>query len=242
MILPILLTCIAIDGDTLRCGGERIRLLGIDAPEMPGHCRRGRVCAPGDPWASKANLSALVNGADLRAEPVTRDRYRRTVAVVWAGDVNLSCAQLAAGQATYIARWDNGGRVARVCGKGRDGMTIRVPKVCKIVPGGFPDSRFIAHCQQCDVGIALSDCPQTVEAETRRYRCPSCRDLLVIVRRPNSDGLPVPESGYNLGGWVLGNLVDVILQTDGQPVLIPARINADIAEQIVKKRRGIDSP
>lgn len=32
--------CRAVDGDTLRCGQERVRLLGIDAPEMPGHCPR----------------------------------------------------------------------------------------------------------------------------------------------------------------------------------------------------------
>lgn len=46
MILPILLLsiytpatqCEAIDGDTLRCSEiGRVRLLGIDAPEMPGH-------------------------------------------------------------------------------------------------------------------------------------------------------------------------------------------------------------
>src|SRR3546814_4753345 len=32
-----------VDGDTLRCGGTRIRLQGIDAPEMPGHCRRSEA-------------------------------------------------------------------------------------------------------------------------------------------------------------------------------------------------------
>lgn len=38
------------------------RLLSIDAPEMPGHCRRGRACTPGDPYASKASVSGLVRG------------------------------------------------------------------------------------------------------------------------------------------------------------------------------------
>ena len=28
--------CTVTDGDTVRCNGERIRLLGIDAPELPG--------------------------------------------------------------------------------------------------------------------------------------------------------------------------------------------------------------
>lgn len=47
-----------IDGDTFDCGGIRIRMQGIDAPEMPGHCRPGRNCTVGDPWASTANLRA----------------------------------------------------------------------------------------------------------------------------------------------------------------------------------------
>lgn len=70
MILPIILlsiwtrtiTCTAVDGDTLRCSEiGRVRLLGIDAPEMPGHCRKSRTCAPGDPAASKKALEKLVD-------------------------------------------------------------------------------------------------------------------------------------------------------------------------------------
>lgn len=106
--------CHAIDGDTIRCGKERVRLLGIDAPELHA-CRRGRVCAPGDPVASKDSLAAIMEGASLRIEPITRDRYGRTVALVYAGDHNLSCAQIKAGQAVYMAKWDNGGRLARAC-------------------------------------------------------------------------------------------------------------------------------
>ena len=33
-----------IDGDTIHCGYTRVRLAGIDAPEMPGHCQPGRAC------------------------------------------------------------------------------------------------------------------------------------------------------------------------------------------------------
>lgn len=60
----IALNCalIAIDGDTLRCGAERIRLLGIDAPEMPGHCHERRNCVPGDPIASKNALRNAPKG------------------------------------------------------------------------------------------------------------------------------------------------------------------------------------
>lgn len=123
MILPILLvsiwtpptTCTAVDGDTLRCSEiGRVRLLGIDAPEMAGHCRKGRTCAPGDPIASKKALEKLV-ARGVTISPVTRDRYGRTVAQVYAGDKNLACEQLRRGMAVYVQKWDNGGRLAKEC-------------------------------------------------------------------------------------------------------------------------------
>ncbi|SES08906.1 thermonuclease family protein [Sphingobium sp. YR768] len=122
MILPILLaiyqipmTCVAVDGDTLKCPEiGRVRLLGIDAPEMPGHCRKGRVCAPGDPQKSKAHLAKLIRG-DVVISPVTRDRYGRTVGQVYSGGKNLACEQLRAGMAVYKRAWDNGRRLAKKC-------------------------------------------------------------------------------------------------------------------------------
>lgn len=106
------LACTVIDGDTLRCEGERVRLLGIDAPEI-GHCRKGRDCAPGDGRASKANLERLVRGRQIRIQRMGRDRWGRTLALVWAGPHNLSCAQLTARQAIYRPEWDIAGRVRR---------------------------------------------------------------------------------------------------------------------------------
>jgi endonuclease YncB( thermonuclease family) len=104
-----------VDGDTIRCGSERVRLLGIDAPELPGHCARNRQCAPGDGFASTESLQQGVSQGTVRYRTVTRDRYGRAVAVVTAGSVNLSCWQLQRGQAIYKPQWDNGGRVGRAC-------------------------------------------------------------------------------------------------------------------------------
>nr|WP_066548986.1 MULTISPECIES: thermonuclease family protein [unclassified Sphingomonas] len=106
--------CVAVDGDTLRCTGERIRLLAIDAPELPGHCRPGRDCAPGDPFASTANLREAVTG-DLTIERVGEDRYGRTLARVSGAHGDLSCWQLRRGHAIYKSGWDNGLRIARTC-------------------------------------------------------------------------------------------------------------------------------
>lgn len=117
MITAIILaaSCTAIDGDTLRCGAERYRLLGIDAPELPGHCRIGRDCAPGDPVASKAALASLVDGKQVRLEVVGKDRYGRGLALASVGGVDLSCAQVKAGRAVYVAKWDDGRRLSDRC-------------------------------------------------------------------------------------------------------------------------------
>ncbi|WP_082443405.1 thermonuclease family protein [Sphingomonas sp. Leaf16] len=103
----VALTCalIAIDGDTLRCGSERIRLLGIDAPEMPGHCQEGRNCAPGDPVASKNALSERAKGP-ATIERIGRDHYDRTLARVRVNGIDLSCAQIQSGHAIYRPDWD----------------------------------------------------------------------------------------------------------------------------------------
>lgn len=106
--------CRVTDGDTIRCGDERIRLLAIDAPEMPGHCRRGRVCAPGDPYASTESLRSAMVG-DLSIDRVGEDHYGRTLARVAGDKGDLSCWQLERGHAIYKADWDNGLRVARTC-------------------------------------------------------------------------------------------------------------------------------
>jgi len=106
--------CKVTDGDTIRCGDERIRLLGIDAPEMPGHCRSGRACAPGDPYRSTSSLARAVSSS-MNIERITTDRYGRTVAMVSGSQGDLSCWQLAHGAAIYKREWDDGSRVARAC-------------------------------------------------------------------------------------------------------------------------------
>jgi micrococcal nuclease len=108
-------SCIVVDGDTLRCGAERVRLLGIDAPELPGHCQQGRRCAPGNPYASTRSLRAALARGPITFKRFGTDHYGRTLALVSAGGVDLSCWQLSQGQAIYKRWWDNGGQLARIC-------------------------------------------------------------------------------------------------------------------------------
>jgi len=112
--IALAIACSVTDGDTIRCGDERIRVSGIDAPETRA-CRQGRTSVPGDGQASKHALEATMDGADLAIVRLGHDRYGRTLAVVYADGVNLACAQLAAGQAFYIERWDDDRLVAQDC-------------------------------------------------------------------------------------------------------------------------------
>ena len=113
-ILALACTLMVVDGDTLRCNNELLRLIGIDAPEMPGHCREERDCAPGDPLASKNALQALSQGSPEISRK-GQDRYGRTLVRVKVNGVDLSCAQLAAGHAIYRADWDQFGLVGDDC-------------------------------------------------------------------------------------------------------------------------------
>jgi endonuclease YncB( thermonuclease family) len=67
------------DGDTIRIGEARIRLKGIDAPEMEQRCSRaGRSYACGE--TARRALIDLVSGENVRCRAAGRDRYRRILA------------------------------------------------------------------------------------------------------------------------------------------------------------------
>lgn len=83
------------DGDTIRCGAERVRLVNIDAPELAGSERcsrasRRRLAGSRNPaWCddalgerSRDALAALVAQGSTTLEPVGRDRYGRLLARV----------------------------------------------------------------------------------------------------------------------------------------------------------------
>ncbi|WP_230531824.1 thermonuclease family protein [Microvirga roseola] len=68
-----------VDGDTIRLGDAKIRLKGIDAPEMEQICSRsGHAYECGE--TSRKALIAMVSGETVRCRAAGRDRYRRILA------------------------------------------------------------------------------------------------------------------------------------------------------------------
>jgi len=99
-----------IDGDTIVLeGGVRVRLLGLDAPELGQHGGKSECYAP----EAKVFLESLITGADrsifLSFEPVRYDRYGRTLAYLWDGERFLNEVLLREGYARFHAgdsvRW-----------------------------------------------------------------------------------------------------------------------------------------
>lgn len=76
------------DGDTIRCGQERVRIANIDAPELPGSpkCERRRSpytwCDYAKGNQARAALSAFVRRGTVRISRMGTDSYGRTLAQV----------------------------------------------------------------------------------------------------------------------------------------------------------------
>ena len=89
------LTAITADGTKLR-----IRLLGIDAPEI-AHGKN-----PGQPFGEAAwdYLDHLTSGKTVRVDAYGPDRYHRILAVIWDGRVNLNLLMVTMGYAEVYRR------------------------------------------------------------------------------------------------------------------------------------------
>ncbi|MGD9613817.1 MAG: thermonuclease family protein [Alphaproteobacteria bacterium] len=81
-----------IDGDTIEVAGQRIRLYGIDAPEMGQPCTDPHGTYDAGAEARRA-LHEITDGEMVTCQPLGRDRYGRTLAEVrnnrW-GNVNAT--------------------------------------------------------------------------------------------------------------------------------------------------------
>lgn len=87
------------DGDTIEIGSQRIRLQGIDAPELHQECRD----ASGRNWLcgrrARSELRKLIGNDVVQCEGHIRDRFGRSVATCRAGGRDLGEAMVRSGWA-----------------------------------------------------------------------------------------------------------------------------------------------
>ena len=87
------------DGDTIGRGPDRVRLWGIDAPELSD---------PAGP-SSRDHLRALIAGRPLACEDHGQDRYgRRVLRCETTDGADLGCAMIRDGQAVEMMRYSKG--------------------------------------------------------------------------------------------------------------------------------------
>ena len=87
-----------IDGDTIDISGVRIRLNGIDTPEIEQFCRTNGLIWHCGVEATKA-MRHLTKGKTVTCIGNTADQYGRLIANCFVGDLNLNATMVESGMA-----------------------------------------------------------------------------------------------------------------------------------------------
>jgi endonuclease YncB( thermonuclease family) len=95
-----------IDGDSLRVGGDEVRLEGIDAPEGRQTCLRGQVSWPCGKEA-RAALERLVRQGTVTCRSSARDQHGRLLGTCRAGETEINATLVAQGWAVASGRGVN---------------------------------------------------------------------------------------------------------------------------------------
>lgn len=115
------------DGDSLAFGVERVRLVGIDAPEYAQTCRLdGADYACGR--CSREALVRAIGGREVSCKGAEHDRYGRLLAVCRAGDIDLNRVQVEAGWALAYGDYETVERRARAAKVGMWAGTFEQPR------------------------------------------------------------------------------------------------------------------
>jgi endonuclease YncB( thermonuclease family) len=124
-------TARVVDGDTLDFAGQKVRLHGVDAPELAQTCTTAGQDWPCGTFARDL-LARLVGQARLRCEVQDTDRYGRAVAICRDGTRDINATLVRAGGAVAYLRYSDrylaDEQAARAAGAGIWSGTMQSPE------------------------------------------------------------------------------------------------------------------
>ena len=101
--LPTTIIQSCYDGDTCTAiDGEKIRLACIDAPEL-----KGRRADPIPAKKARDFLNDVVGNTEVSIQRITTDRYGRTVAELYSGNINIQKLLLDQGYGQIYRKYSN---------------------------------------------------------------------------------------------------------------------------------------
>lgn len=115
------------DGDSLELDGIRIRLIGIDAPELDQPCSRGGSPHPCGREA-RDHLVALIGARDVTCAWSKLDKYHRRLGRCRAGDTDLNATMVRDGWAVAYGGYGAEESDARTHGRGLWSGTFTWPQ------------------------------------------------------------------------------------------------------------------
>ena len=127
-----------VDGDSLALGDRRLRLKGIDAPELQQRCRKDGFDY-GCGADSASHLRGLIgrNDVDCRAEGT--DRYGRDLVRCVAAGVDLNETMVRSGHAVAFGDYELAESLARSESAGIWAGDFEMPKQWRAVHGGLSE-------------------------------------------------------------------------------------------------------
>ncbi|OBZ93774.1 hypothetical protein ADU59_18880 [Pararhizobium polonicum] len=128
-----------VDGDTLVLDGKRIRLTGIDAPELRQVCRRGAQDWPCGTEA-RDRLRGLIGAEQTICAVDGADRYGRLLAVCSARNRDLNAAMVAGGYAVAFGKYAAEEDAARRDRLGLWAGTFDAPRTWRQTHGGMDEA------------------------------------------------------------------------------------------------------
>lgn len=90
-----------IDGDTIKIQGKSVRLFAIDAPEKKQLCYKDSIA-----WdcgmKAKEVLEEIIKDQKISCIPKAKDKYKRTIAICFAGSVEINQEMVKKGFAVAV--------------------------------------------------------------------------------------------------------------------------------------------